>query len=182
MTKFQFYNLLYITVILLVGILIHIQNNIVRDIIDSKEIFTTDTIYLRDTVVIKEPEYITKTVIRYERLSDALESHQISPVDTLSTPVDTIDSRCLKMPQNAIVEDSVPLVQKLYKEKNYEAYVSGYIDCNLDSLILYPESRVITNVVKKKQRFTHGIQAGVGYGIITRKPDIYVGYGVSFNF
>lgn len=30
-------------------------------------------------------------------------------------------------------------------------------------------------------RFSIGVQAGVGYGIITKKPDIYVGVGVAFR-
>lgn len=30
-------------------------------------------------------------------------------------------------------------------------------------------------------RFSFGLQAGVGYGIITKKPDVYVGAGITFR-
>ena len=31
------------------------------------------------------------------------------------------------------------------------------------------------------KRFSYGVQVGVGYGLITKKPDIYVGVGINFR-
>ena len=43
---------------------------------------------------------------------------------------------------------------------------------------------IIKNVYTKpkKQHFTHGIQVGVGWGVWNRKPDLFVGYGIQYNF
>ncbi len=35
---------------------------------------------------------------------------------------------------------------------------------------------------KRKIHFNHGIQFGVGYGLINNKPDVFIGYGFQFNF
>ena len=52
-----------------------------------------------------------------------------------------------------------------------------------DTITLY-NTKYIEKKVKenKKPKITHGIQAGVGYGFINRKPDVYVGYGFQINF
>ena len=43
---------------------------------------------------------------------------------------------------------------------------------------------IIKNVyIKKKQNhFTHGISLGFGYGFINRKPDLFLGYSIQYNF
>ena len=72
----------------------------------------------------------------------------------------------------------VPIYQKRYSDSLYTAWVSGY-EPNLDSIRLYmPEiTTTITKTIVKKPRLSFGIQAGAGYGIINRKPDIFIGIG-----
>ena len=43
---------------------------------------------------------------------------------------------------------------------------------------------IIKNVYNKKKqnRFTHGISLGFGYGFINRKPDLFLGYSIQYNF
>ena len=43
---------------------------------------------------------------------------------------------------------------------------------------------IIKNVYtkKKQNRFTHGISLGFGYGFINRKPDLFLGYSIQYNF
>ena len=57
---------------------------------------------------------------------------------------------------------------------------------NLDYINVYPKTTYITtekvSYVKEKRRFTHGIQVGVGFGIVNKKPDVFIGYGVQINF
>ena len=45
-------------------------------------------------------------------------------------------------------------------------------------------NEIIKNVyIKKKQsHFTHGISLGFGYGFINRKPDLFLGYSIQYNF
>ena len=75
------------------------------------------------------------------------------------------------------IEVPIPIIQKRYEDSLYTAWVSGYRP-NLDSIRLYlPEvqTTVTKTIVTPAPLITFGIQAGGGYGIINRKPDIYVG-------
>lgn len=81
------------------------------------------------------------------------------------------------------IDIPVPIYQKRYEDSLYTAWVSGYRP-NLDSIRLYlPEvqTTVTKTIVKPSPLITFGIQAGGGYGIINRKPDIYVGVGAQLN-
>lgn len=81
------------------------------------------------------------------------------------------------------IDVPVPIVQKRYEDSLYTAWVSGF-EPNLDSLRLHmPE---VTNTITKTvyeptPLLTLGLQVGGGYGIINRKPDIYVGIGGQIN-
>ena len=81
------------------------------------------------------------------------------------------------------IEVPVPIYQKRYEDSLYTAWVSGYRP-NLDSIHLYlPEvqTSVTKTIVNPSPLITFGIQAGGGYGVINRKPDIYVGVGAQLN-
>ena len=81
------------------------------------------------------------------------------------------------------IDIPVPIYQKRYEDSLYTAWVSGYRP-NLDSIRLYlPEvqTTVTKTIVKPSPLITFGIQAGGGYGIINRKPDIYIGVGAQVN-
>ena len=81
------------------------------------------------------------------------------------------------------IEVPVPIYQKRYEDSLYTAWVSGYRP-NLDSIRLYlPEvqTTVTKTIVTPSPLITFGIQAGGGYGLINRKPDIYVGVGAQLN-
>lgn len=64
------------------------------------------------------------------------------------------------------------------------------MDYDVDSIgmrlkVDYPkvtETKTITNTVYRKRHFTHGVQIGVGYGLMNNRPDVFVGYGVQYNF
>lgn len=72
----------------------------------------------------------------------------------------------------------VPLVQKTFKDSNYTAYVSGFMP-KLDSIEVY--NKVVVRKETKYRRWNIGITGGVGYGIYNRKPDVFVGVGVTWN-
>ena len=81
------------------------------------------------------------------------------------------------------IEVPIPIMQKRYEDSLYTAWVSGYRP-NLDSIRLYlPEvqTTVTKTIATPAPLITFGIQAGGGYGIINRKPDIYVGVGAQLN-
>lgn len=98
------------------------------------------------------------------------------------------DTKQIWSPQ---IEDSVqvelPVIQKEYRDSTYRAWVSGYQDVNLDSIEVYQKNifTEINNtkyVTKYKNRpFSLGIQVGAQYNFITKRPEPYVGLGVSYN-
>lgn len=71
--------------------------------------------------------------------------------------------------------------QKVYKDSNYTAYVSGYRP-QLDSISVYPITTTVNNdiyhtiKVKGKHRWGIGLQVGYGYPIGS-----YIGIGISYN-
>ena len=81
------------------------------------------------------------------------------------------------------IDIPVPIYQKRYEDSLYTAWVSGY-EPNLDSINLRRPTiteTITKTIVKPSPLFRVGIQAGAGYGIFNRKPDIYVGVGGQLN-
>ena len=81
------------------------------------------------------------------------------------------------------IEVPVPIMQKRYDDSLYTAWVSGF-EPNLDSIRLH-QREVITTITKYVQlpakRFSIGPSIGLGYGIVTQKPDIFVGVTATWN-
>lgn len=130
---------------------------------NHKDITKINTVQIRqDTVVIRDTVKIDKPIPIYIK----------SEPDTLYIP--SIDSTV-----------TIDKETKLYKDSLYEVQVSG-IRPNLDYINVYPQTTYITkekiSYVENKKHFTHGIQVGVGWGVIQRKPDIFIGYGFQYNF
>lgn len=78
-----------------------------------------------------------------------------------------------------VSEDSVlveiPIVQTVYEDSLYKAYVSGY-NAKLDSFYVYPSTTVVTRYIEpKNKRISLSIQAGVGL------DGLYFGLGISYN-
>ena len=81
------------------------------------------------------------------------------------------------------IEVPVPVVQKRYDDSLYTAWVSGF-EPNLDSIRLYqPEiiTTVTKTIVKPSPLITFGIQAGAGWGVFHRQPDLYISVGGQVN-
>lgn len=136
-------------------------NKQVRD--DFREKLRIDTVYLKktDTVPPKKEEKVTGIVN--------------VPVPTDSEKVDSIP---MQVVQRTYTDDST-----------YTAFVSGVLVDSLprlDSITVKQRTITITHDVErtitKRKRLTYGIQVGTGYGIITHRPDIYLGLGVHINF
>lgn len=81
------------------------------------------------------------------------------------------------------IDIPVPIYQKRYEDSLYTAWVSGF-EPKLDSIDLRLPTiteTVTKTIVKPSPLFSVGIQAGAGYGIFNRKPDIYIGVGAQLN-
>ena len=82
---------------------------------------------------------------------------------------------------------TVPRTQKIYEDSTYTAWVSGY-EARLDSIHVYRRTVTRTVVVPETvlkggarnwlhERFGAGIVGGAGYGLTTKRPDVFVGVG-----
>ena len=119
----------------------------------------TTYVYNIDTVHVTKPIYFAKRVVDTMTivLCDTLMLH-----DTLYLPIE----------------------QKVYKDSNYTAWVSGYRP-RLDSIYVRERfvERTLTNTItpyRKKKRWGVGLQVGYGYNGAAFAP--YLGVGVSYNF
>jgi len=100
----------------------------------------------------------------------------------------------IKVPvsKDSIIHDTInaEVVQRTYTNDSlYVAYVSGirYNDYpRLDSIsimqrtILLEKERIVN--VEPPWRFRVGLQAGAGFGVFSRKPDVYIGVGGQISF
>lgn len=139
---------------------------------------------------------IQKTDTIYETKTDTIHlTHTITKYKPQPTRTDTI----YKIENNEVQEH----IQKTYESdgsyKDTSSVAPATVDYHLyvrtdnndvDSIGLkfnvdYPmvtETKTITNTIVRKKHFNYGIQTGVGYGLFNRKPDVYVGFGVQYNF
>lgn len=118
-----------------------------------------------DTVTITKIDTVTvtKPVIQYKYITKVI-TDTLYNTDSIKVPV------------------HIPIERAIFQDSTYRAVVSGY-RASLDTIQVYPihTYTTITNTIIKQKRFNIGIQAGVGYGICTKKPDVYVGLGVSYR-
>ena len=79
----------------------------------------------------------------------------------------------------------LPKETKVYRDSTYEARISGF-QPNLEYIKVFPKTIYVTkekvSYIEKKKHFNHGLQVGVGFGVINMKPDVYVGYGFTYTF
>lgn len=129
-----------------------------------------DTFYIERIIVDSIPYPKYKEVIKYKK-------------DTLRT-TDTIP----KLVEVYIPIDSIIYSKTLIQNTDtitYDAYVSGY-KASLDSIkfrLKYPyiKETNYTPIKSNDSRISFSIQSGIGYGIINKKPDIFIGVGISYK-
>ena len=122
------------------------------------QVAVSDTIVLRDTIMVEKPVTRDSVIVRYKRVE--------VPVVVRDTILDTV-----------FVE--LPITSKYYKSSRYEAWVSGY-EPSLDSISIFSETKYIKDMVKtRKSRW--GLGVSVGYGVTRTKVEPFVGVSVNYN-
>ena len=132
--------------------------------------------------------YATNPQVKYETVTK-YDTTYVHTIDTITVTKSDIVYKNTIVLDTVYLRDTIKLVeQKIYQDTLSTIFFHG-IDCEIDSI----EYSIPTDTVKFtidntvyvqpkdnfwKNRFciTAGIYAG--YGIITKKPDIYVGLGV----
>lgn len=138
-------------------------------VIRTDTVMVSDTLYLRDTVTVSHPVPYLVTKVK---------------TDTVYTPAgDTLQlvTETKKYEENIIQDHDTATVK---------AQITG-INAELDTISVMFNRRTVTNTVEitkyieKKRKFLDRFHftpnVSAGYGIFTRKPDIYVGIGVGFE-
>lgn len=129
---------------------------------DAETISVTDTLTVRDTIIEKQPVYVTNTRV---------DTMLVAVTDTVSV--------------NDTVYVRIDREQKHYEGKDYEAWVSGYRPA-LDSIYVFPETKYITEEIiptSKPKRWGIGVQVGYGMSLPDGRPVFapYVGVGISYS-
>lgn len=143
-----------------VGMMLYATGIFRSDVRNCKDaqIVVSDTIVLRDTIMVEKPVTKDSVIVRYKRVE--------VPVVVRDTILDTV-----------FVE--LPITSKYYKSSRYEAWVSGY-EPSLDSISIFSETKYIKDMVKtKKSRW--GLGVSVGYGVTRTKVEPFVGVSVNYN-
>ena len=125
----------------------------------DKEIVRADTVYRSDTV--RWPIVRDSVVTRYvTRRLAVMRVDTVRQCDTLRA-VDT-------------VEVCLPIVQKVYRDTNYTAWVSGY-EAKLDSISVRHRTIIERRTVRERGRW--GVGLGVGLGVGSGGPGAGIGFG-----
>lgn len=133
-----------------------------------------DTVVIVDTVMVSMPVARDSAVVRYVekfvplvRLDTAVVRGGV-PMVKDSTAVDS-----------ALVR--LDISQMHYKGAEYEAWVSGH-EARMDSIRVFPTTTtILREKTKPPDRWQIGITGGVGYGIVSRKVEPFVGVGITYR-
>ena len=164
---------------------------------DGKGMVTVDTVTVRDTVRITEPSAADSVVTGVIRVPMVLPTEPTVPKAEIKVFEPGRLSEIMdghtgnkggseaqekgKFARKDTVWAVVPRTQKRYEDSTY--MVSGY-EPRLDSIEVYQKTVVVTKSVEgrvKNRRFNVGLTGGFGYGVFTRKPDVWVGVGCTWR-
>lgn len=148
---------------------------------------TTTTVDVKSHVDSMPQELMPEKVVNHVTvpfLSNSAHSGKDSHVKELADSL-LDDSIMLK---DGEMLNTFPIVQKVYGDSTYTAYVSGpkvdSIGPRLDSIQVREVlvTRNITNTIVQKKHWHFGIGAGAGIGVTSRTPDIFVGFIAMYEF
>lgn len=154
----------------------------------SKMVVRTDT--LHDTVIVRGPLAVNAREVRTDTVLLPVTEKNDGKL-RVATASQLTKQRGMPMEGGCLAynvpKDSawavVPITQKVYADSTYKAWVSGY-NPRLDSIAVYNKTviRTITRTeVEKCGKFGIGVVGGVGFGMATRKPDVFLGVGFSYR-
>lgn len=145
-----------------------------RGRMERSEVVGTDTVVVVDTVMVAMPVARDSAVVRYVekfvplvRLDTAVVRGGV-PMVKDSTAVDSVLVR-------------LDISQIYYKGAEYEAWVSGH-EARMDSIRVFPTTTtIVREKTKPPDRWQIGITGGVGYGIVSRRVEPFVGVGITYR-
>lgn len=156
----------------------------------GKESVVADTLWRTRIVVSSHPKAKDSVVVRYTTVGKSRpeKSGLRQSPGTEGLTEDSTRNVSALVPES---DFEVPIVQKVYEDSTYTAWVSGY-ECNLDSIHLKIRSPTITREYyrtdhditspydsQSARRFSFGFQGG--FGITPKGLQPYLGFGIGFR-
>ena len=159
---------------------------------DGNKKVTVDTVVVKDTVRVTEPKAADSAVTGTIRVPMVVYGHdghiRLGGHDGLGDTTDGLGDtvgvqNVGKIGVSDTVWATVPRTQKRYEDSTYTAWVSGY-EARLDSIEVYRKTTYITKREEgrvKNKRISLGLTGGFGYGLTSRKPDLFIGVGCAWR-
>ena len=133
--------------------------------------------------------------VRHTTIDTVIERDTVTKVDTFNVPHEIlVPSRTDTIYQEKIKNDTtLQITRKTYDIDNdsvgAHVVISG-VNPKIDTMSIwakktsYTIDRTITKTIpiKDSKRFKIYPTIGVGYGVFSRKPDMYIGIGLTYNF
>lgn len=134
-----------------------------------KERIRTEVVTKYDTIKAAAPEPVHDTIVKWQEAR--VPSDHFREV-----------TKMIKVPDS--VDVTLPITQRMYRDSNYTAWVSGYKP-SLDSIhtynkMVYTTRTIERTITKPPRKWGIGISAGYGYGINSKLFEPYIGVGVTY--
>lgn len=148
-----------------------------------------DTVIVRDTIKIEKPAVSSSSNLGYLDItvSTSKGTNKTDTLPNIRADTDTafvgscyasdksinIDASA----DNDSVKIKLPIVQNVYEDADYKAYVSGVCP-SLDSIFVYPRREIVT--IKKPPKRWH-IGPTVGYGYTPHGFEPFIGVSITYS-
>ena len=114
-----------------------------------------------------QPNFVSKNNVAKE--------YKVTKKDTVYLPSPTLDDT---------IDVILPLEEKVYEDSTFRAVISGFKP-SLKELTIYPTTTTITEkklIRTQEKGFKLRPSIGIGYGLTNRKPDLFLGISLTYNF
>ncbi|MFC2812213.1 MAG: DUF6808 domain-containing protein [Prevotella conceptionensis] len=137
--------------------------------VQVKERTKTEVVTKYDTIRAAAPKPVHDTIVKWQEARVPMEHFR--EVTKMTKGSDSVDV-------------TLPITQRMYRDSNYTAWVSGYKP-SLDSIhtynkMVYTTRTIERTITKPPNRWGIGINAGYGYGISSKLFEPYIGVGVTY--
>jgi len=129
-------------------------------------------------------ESVDTVLVKGETIRDTTILNKYVYIDKWSTKTDTIyiDSSGYHAKADFLFnKDSVRVTGKVYYDTPMFSFSHLQVKYPYKTITINRTDTLKVTVYETKM-FTHGVQAGFGYGVINKQLDVYIGYGFQITF
>ena len=124
--------------------------------------------------------YVTDTITKIEFVYNANDSiyHYHNDNDTIACDIDVKASNLEWIQNRFIINDRFIIINR-EKDGMNQTFINHGENTTIDGVNAWHR---IEDNQKWYKNFHLGIQAGFGYGVFNKKPDVFIGVGVTYQF